>query len=104
MDQYERCHNGGQAYEAYKKIEPKFTDEFRNLTRELLIETYLRTQFDRPQMSDRDFMNNKNTWRAIADELKVLNDYPYVQDGFPQAHPMAKEAAVEAKRRMGVDL
>lgn len=101
-DRFERCHGGGSAYEAYKKIEHKFTDEFRVLTLELLVETYLRSQMDSPQLTDREFVNCKNIWRSIAEELGVLGTYPYTQDGFPHAHPMAKDASTIAKQRLGI--
>lgn len=99
---FERSHGGGQAYEAYKKIEPKFTDEFKMLTFELLVETYCRTQMDRPQLIDREYVNCQNIWRAVAEELGILKDYPYIQQGFPHAHPMAGAAAQEAKKRLGL--
>lgn len=100
--QFERCHGGGRAYEAYKKIEPKFTEEFKLLMFEVLVETYVRNQMDSKIMTDRDFVNTKNIFRAVAEELGILKTYPYIQDGFPQAHPMAKAAAREGKKRLGI--
>jgi len=103
MKNFERCHAGGHAYETYKKILPKLTQEFQNLTYSLMVEIYIRQEMQRPgHMTDRDFQNNKTIWSSIANELGVRDDYPYTLDSFPFNHPMAGEASVEAKHKLGI--
>jgi len=48
MKNFERCHAGGHAYETYKKILPKLTQEFQNLTYGLMVEIYIRQEMQRP--------------------------------------------------------
>jgi hypothetical protein len=96
-ERFDRCHSGGQTYESYKKLMNKFTDEFNEVTHKLLVELYYRYELDSKQLSDREFVNLKNVWRSIAEELGVLNDYPYTLETFPPNHPMARSASIAAK-------
>lgn len=104
MFDFERCHGNGEAYKKYKSIKSKFTDEFIGLTREIMIETYIREQMNRPGLyTDRDYVNLKNTWRSVANELGVLYEYPYSMDTFIPGHPDAALVARVAKCRLGID-
>lgn len=103
MKNFERCHAGGHAYDTYKKLESKFTDEFQGLTFRLMVEIYIRLEMQRPNhITDRDLQNLKSIWRSVAEELKVLSEYPYSMDSFPFNHPLAGEASIEAKRLLGI--
>lgn len=103
--QFERCHGNGESYKAYKAIEHKLTDEFQNLTFELMVETYIRKQMNhRGLMQDRDYQNGQNIWRSISEELGILGKYPYPIIEHAYGHPMSKDVAREGKKRLGINL
>lgn len=104
MNQFEKCHGSGEAYKTFKSIEHKLTTEFNELTKELMIENYIRLEMLRPgQYDEKGFANMKRQWSFIAEELGVQFDYPYnVLHSFPHAHPFTQEAAAEGKRRLGI--
>lgn len=98
---FQRCHGNGEAYKTYATLEPKFTKEFNKLTLELLTEVYLRKELDVSKnvlLEDRDYVHLRNTWRSVAEELKVLEKYPYDMEQFPHSHPMAREAVLNAQK------
>ena len=97
---YQRCHGDGEAYKTYIELEPKFTDEFISITMQILVENYLRLEMTATRhllLPDRDYVRIKNTWRSIAEELKVLDKYPYNMDEFTHAHPLAHEAVLRSQ-------
>jgi hypothetical protein len=105
MVDFDENHKGSETYIAYKAIENRLTDEFQTLTLEIMVENYIRREMrHRGLMSDRDFQNIKNIWRSIAEELKVLQKYPYSMESFPHAHPMTVIAVKLAKSRLGVEV
>lgn len=102
MSSFEVKYGNGETYKRYAALEPKFTQEFRNVTKELMVETYIRDQMGSKTMPDRNYQNLKNLWKYIAEELGVLKDYPYDMNTYAPAHPLAKEVAVEGKRVLGI--
>lgn len=104
MSDFEKCYGNGQAAQQYKRIEPKFTSEFQDLTLKIMVENYIRYELLQPsKIQDRDFSNMKLTWRCIAKELGVLYDYPYSMDMFVHSHPMAVKAVRTAKQLVGFE-
>lgn len=100
---FERCHSGSETYRALKAIEHRFTDEFNKLTFDLMVENFIRFEMERPGMlSDRDFTKLKDTWHFVAEELKVLYDYPYNMNVFQNNHPFSGAASVEGKKKLGI--
>lgn len=105
MSNFEKCHGNGETYKTYKSLEPKFTEEFQKVTFELMVENYIRFEMLRiGKLSDREYVNLKHQWRSIAEELRVLYDYPYNLEVFPHSHPFSQRAAAEGKKRLGINL
>lgn len=100
MSNFEKLHSGGETYRKYKKIEHKLTEEFQDLTKDLMTELYIRDQMGRKYWDDWLFNQSVRKWNLILRELGV--EYPYRMDVFPHAHPFTREAAIAGKKRLGI--
>jgi hypothetical protein len=100
MSSFEDKHGNGETYKKYLRIAPLLSPEFKYLTFELMVETYIRDQMSRKYLSDIEFGILKARWHVLKD--RDLGQYPYNMEVFPHAHPWTKKAAIEGKLRLGI--
>lgn len=98
-DRFEHCHSNGSAYETYKEMEPKFGEKFKSIELEYMVQLYMTSEHGLQERC-RDFDVVTFDLLNGMGSIGVFYTYPYRMDVFPHTHPRAKEAVLEARKRM----